>query len=358
MLRILLIAPLLIALSPAPLLAAGPPIAVEFVRVEETPLVFDIQLTGTVAARDSIVLSFPQGGRIAGIEVQAGDRVTAGQALARTDGVQQQQALNQALAGVDAADAARQQAAQAATRAAEMLRRGVGTRAARDAAQQALSAAEGQLESARTTADQARRAAEDTVLTAPQNAVVTARSAEPGQVVGAAQPILTLAATTGLEAVFQVPDAPELDSAQGAKVTLIPLDRRDQILTGHVSEIAPLVDPATGSVTVRARIDATAAQAAVMDTTLLGAAVLGTVHLPAGSGIEVPWTALTSVGTRPAVWRVGADNVAEIVPVEIERFTTGSVVLKTGVTPGETVVGEGSQLLYPGRPVTAGTVRR
>ena len=356
MLRVLLLAPM-IAVAPLPVLAAGAPLSVEFVRVEETPLEFDVKLTGTISAKDSIELSFPQGGRIAGIEVQAGDRVTAGQALAQTEGVQQQQALNQAMAGVAAAEAARQQAEQAATRAAEMLRRGVGTRAARDAAQQALSAADGQLASARTSADQARRAAEDTVLKAPQDAVVTARMAEPGQVVGAAQPILTLAALNGLEAVFQVPDTPELDSAQGARVTLIPLDRRDQMLTGRVSEIAPLVDPTTGSVTVRAAIDATAPEAAAMDTTLLGAAVLGTVHLPAGTGIEVPWTALTSAGTRPAVWRVGAGNAVEIVPVEIERFTTTKVVLKSGVHAGETVVGEGSQLLYPGRPVVAGKVR-
>ena len=156
--------------QPAP---ATDAIAVEFVQVQERPLVFDVNLTGTIAARDSIDLSFPQGGRIAEITVEAGDRVTTGQELARTDGVQQQQALAQADAGVAAAEAAEQQARQAATRAAEMLRRGVGTRAARDSAQQALSTAEGELQRARTAAAQARNAAEDTVLTAPADAVVT-----------------------------------------------------------------------------------------------------------------------------------------------------------------------------------------
>ena len=71
MLRVLLLAPM-IAVAPLPVLAAGAPLSVEFVRVEETPLEFDVKLTGTISAKDSIELSFPQGGRIAGIEVQAG----------------------------------------------------------------------------------------------------------------------------------------------------------------------------------------------------------------------------------------------------------------------------------------------
>ena len=127
-------------------------IAVEFVPVREQPLIADIQLTGTISARDSINMSFPSGGRITEILVEAGDHVAKGQPLARTDGVQQQQALNRAEAGVAAAEAAERQARQAADRAAEMLRRGVGTRAAHDTAQQSLSAAEGQLESARNAA--------------------------------------------------------------------------------------------------------------------------------------------------------------------------------------------------------------
>ena len=72
------------------------PIAVEIVPVEERPLTFEIKLTGTIAAQDSIDLSFPAGGRITSILVQAGDRVTGGYALARSDNVQQQQALVQA----------------------------------------------------------------------------------------------------------------------------------------------------------------------------------------------------------------------------------------------------------------------
>ena len=92
-------------------------------------------------------------------------------------------------------------------------------------------------------------------------------------------------------------------------------------------------------------------------TALLGAAVVGTAEVPAGEGIELPWTALTVSGTSPAVWRIGADDRVAIAPVEVERYETGVVVVRAGVTSGEVVVGEGSQLMYPGRQVRRGTPR-
>lgn len=346
--RLILLVPVVATAMPAQAPGADAPLAVEYVTVGDQPLTFSPRLTGTIEAKDSIALSFPSGGRIASIMVQAGDRVMAGQALARTDGVQQQQALARAEASVAAAEAAVLQAQQAADRASALLGRGVGTRAARDTAQQALSAATGQLESARSATDQARRAAQDTVLTAPQDAVVTARTAEPGQVVGAAQSILSLAAQTGLEAVFHIPDSPLLDRASGALVELRPIDHPDRQLSGKVSEIAPIVDSATGAVTVRVAVEG------ALDAALLGAAVVGTVHLPAGTGTELPWTALTATSAGPAVWKIGPDNTVSIAQITLERYSTDDIVVAQGLSPGDVVVGAGSQLMYPGRPVSPG----
>ena len=340
----LLILALLAAALPA---LAQPPLRVEFVRVESTELTFDAALTGAIQAKDSVDIGFRLGGRVTEVLVREGDRVTQGQALARTDPLQQEQALRVAQAAVASAEAAEAQARQALERADAMLNRGVGTRAALDAASQALSAASGGLAQARSALGQAQRALEDTVIRAPSNAIVTARRAEPGQIVGAAQAVISLASATGREAVFQTPDTPLLRDAIGAPVTLTGIDFPDLHMTAHVTEIAPLVDPATGSVTVRAEIDN-----APPTASLLGAAVRGAVHFPAGSGIAVPWTALTSVDGKPAVWRVDSDNRVSLAPVQIERFANGTVILGAGIEPGQTVVGAGSQMLYPGRQVT------
>lgn len=343
---------ILAILAASPVLAQAP-LRVEFVQVEQAELTFDAALTGTIHAKDSVDIGFRLGGRVVEVLVREGDRVSQGQPLARTDPLQQEQALRVAEAAVASGEAAEAQADQALQRADAMLKRGVGTRAALDAASQALSAARGGLAQARTALGQAQRALEDTVIRAPSDAIVTARRAEPGQIVGAAQAVISLASATGREAVFQSPDSPLLQVAIGAPVTLTGIDFPDLHMTAHVTEIAPLVDPATGSVTVRAEIED-----APPTASLLGAAVRGAVHFPAGSGIAVPWTALTSAEGQPAVWLVGADNRVSLAPVRIERFANGTVILGAGVEPGQTVVGAGAQMLYPGRAVVDAAARQ
>lgn len=328
---------------PVPAFAEAP-LPVEVVRVQEAPLTFDTTLTGSIEARDTIDIGFRQGGRVTEVMVNEGDRVAIGKPLASIDPTQQQQALRVAEAALASAEATHEQTRLAHERANAMLQHGVGTRAALDEASQALSAASGTLAQARTSLDQARRALDETVMRAPTAAVVTGRSAEPGQIVASAQAVITLAATSGLEAVFETPDMAVLDEAIGTAVTIRGFDATVPDMTGTIREISPLVDPQTGAVTVRAYIDQPPP-----DVILFGAAVRGTVHLPVGTGIAVPRTALTASGRSAAVWLVGDDDRVSIAPVVVERFTTADAVLRSGVKPGDRVVGAGSQLLYPGR---------
>lgn len=333
-------------LSAFPAVAQNALLRVEMVAAREQPVQIDLQLSGSLTATDSVQMSFRQPGRVTRVLVDEGDRVTEGQELARLDSVQQDQALHVAQAGLDAARAGLAQARLASERANALLARGVGTRAARDDALRALSEAQGSVERAESTLDQARRAVEDTVMRAPQDAVVTARDMAPGLVVGAAQAVLTLATLDGLEAVFNAPDHPALDSAMGTVVRLDTLDIDRPQMRGTVSEISPLVDPASGTVAMRVRIDDVAA-----DTALLGAAVRGHVDIAVDRGIAVPWTALMRDGDRPAVWRVDDDSRVSLVPVTIAQFADGLVYLSDGIAAGDMVVGAGSQLLYPGRQV-------
>jgi RND family efflux transporter MFP subunit len=321
---------------------------VEVITVAETPVVLHVSLTGAIEARDNIDAGFRLGGRVTEVLVRAGDRVQRDDPLARTDSVQQEQMLQVARSALDSAVAARDQARQAADRAISLLERGVGTRASRDAAVEALSTADGAVGQARAGLDQAQRALDDTVLRAPVDAVVTGRAVDPGQIVGPGQTVVSLAGLSGLEAVFQIPDTPLLDGAMGLRVTLTLVDDPDRTMTAAVDEISPLVDPQTGSVTVRAGIID-----APTDAALLGAAVRGEIEMPDGQGIPIPWTALTATDDAPAVWVVGDDCKVAIRPVVIDRFHTAEVLIASGLAQGERIVAAGSQLLYPGRCVAA-----
>ncbi|MDB6178775.1 efflux RND transporter periplasmic adaptor subunit [Paracoccus sp. Z330] len=329
-----------------PSLAADDEIAVELATAMQKPLRLQLELSGTIEALDTIELSFRQGGRVTDVLVEEGDRVDAGQVLARLDSVQQDQALNVSQASLESALASQSQTQQAYDRAIAMLKRGVGTRAARDSAAQALSEATGAVQRAESAVDQARRALEDTVLVAPQGAVVTARDIAPGQVIAAAQPALSLATLDGLEAVFLAPDQPELRDAMGQEVSLKTIDINRAQMTSHVTEIAPLVDPQTGTVTVKARIEGLS-----HTTALLGAAVRGRLYFTSQEGVAIPWTALMRSGEEPAVWLVDDDMRVHLTPVTIQHFSDGTVYVSDGVQAGQTVVAAGSQRMYPGRRV-------
>ena len=340
---------LLAWLTAFPVLAQDDPdqvIRVQIETVKTAELSTDMQLSGEIKAIDALQLGFRQGGRVTEVLVEEGDRVASGQPLARLASVQQDQALNVAEAGLLSARAGQDQARQASERASALLARGVGTKAAADQAEQALSQAEGVLERAISAVDQARRAVGDAVLRAPQDAVVTMKSVAPGQVVAAAQPVFNLAALTGLEAVFHVADDPILRDIIGTSIRLETLDIARPTMTGEVTEVSPLVDPETGTVTVRARL-----QSAQRGTSLLGASVRGYLDVALDHGTEVPWTALMRDGDRPAVWTVGQDDRVTLTPVTVSHFGDRSVFISDGLQDGARVVGAGSQLLYPGRQV-------
>lgn len=324
---------------------ADQPLPVQLVTAQRDSVVFETSLTGSLAARELIEVGFPQGGRVTQVLVSEGDIVRRGQELARTDPIQQDQLLAVAQASLAAAIAAQDQATQAADRAATMLDRGVGTRAAHDQARRALSAAQGAVRQAESDVALSRRAVEDTVMLAPADGVITARNAEPGQIVAAAQPVMSLAVSDEIEAVFYVPDLPGLGQMMGMEIKARPLDFEGPEMIATVTEISPLVDPQTGSIAVRATV-----HDAPRDVRLLGTAISGRLRLLGRTATMVPWTALSSVGDQPAVWVVDDQSRVELRPVEVTRFM-GDKVLLEGIEPGQIVVGAGSQMLFPGRQV-------
>jgi HlyD family secretion protein len=87
--------------------AAAPPTTVEVARGD---LVTTVTSPGNAAAVSQSRLSFPSAGRVREVLVAVGDRVTAGQPLARLDDTVLRAAVDQAQAGYDSAVAKLQQA--------------------------------------------------------------------------------------------------------------------------------------------------------------------------------------------------------------------------------------------------------
>lgn len=334
------------ALCAAPA-AADTALPVQFITAEPGTVDVSHTLTGVAEASNNNAASFPSGGRVISVAVDSGDIVQAGDELARIDPTQQTQALRAAEAGLRASDAGLVRAEQDFTRQEALLARGAVTRAEFDAAHEALRTARAGRDQVVSQVEKARKALSDTILTAPRAAIVTVRRAEAGEVVAAAQSIVDLADPTERVAVFLGPDDVPVDGLLGARLTLRLLERDLPPLNATVTEVSPLVDAATGTVEVRARIGDVPA-----GMSLLGEPVEGTLTERTPHAAALPWTALTASGGGMAVWTVNmADMTVSLTLIEVARFAADTVYVAGGLAPGAIVVGAGSQLLYPGRTV-------
>ncbi|MWD28930.1 efflux RND transporter periplasmic adaptor subunit [Aquicoccus sp. SCR17] len=331
------------AVLSAPPLLAQEALPVEIVATRMAERTRDLTLTGTVESVDSYAAAFRDGGRVVEVLPEIGDRLAAGDVIARVDPARADAALDAAQAALDAAEASLDQARQQRDRAQALLDRGTGTQASLDDATEAFLTARSAREQAEAQLASARRAAEDTVLRAVEDALVIERSVEPGQVVGAGQPVVTLALSRAREAVFLAPNIAELEGFRGHAVTVSPVDS-DLEVAAEISEIAPVVSQ-NGTVEVTVAIPAADAPAFT-----IGESVVAETSITEAGMLSVPWTALTASAEGPAVWLVDPDSMkAALRQVTIATYTDEGVSISAGLEEGDLVVGQGAQNVFPGR---------
>ncbi|MDQ2101139.1 efflux RND transporter periplasmic adaptor subunit [Azospirillum isscasi] len=333
--------------QPVPPPASATP--VRAIAVQVSTLDHTAALTGAVQARHESNLGFRVGGKVTERLVEVGQAVSAGDLLARLDSQDQQNAVQSAQSDVAAAQAFVEQSRTQEERQRTLLAQGFTTRVQYDNAQKRYAQAQAELNSAQANLASAKDTLSYTELRADRDGVITAKAAEPGQVVAAGQMVLRLADPGEREAVFQVPGtAIQLEGRSELPKVDVRLVSDPSIQTeGTIREVSPGVDPVTRTYTVKVSLpDAPKAF-------LLGAAVSGRAKLPARPVIDLPSSALfqTDKG-QPAVWVVArpADTVS-LRPVSVLQYDTGTVTLESGLKDGEMVVIGGIQKLRPGQTV-------
>jgi RND family efflux transporter MFP subunit len=306
-----------------------------------------LTLTGEVQARFRADLSFRVSGRVLARLVDGGAHVNAGDLLARLDPAEQQADFDAATAAVAAAEAQVRVAQATFDRQSNLLSSGFTTRVAYDQAQEQLHTAQSTLESAKAELGRTREALGDSELHARAAGVITARSLEVGQVVQAAQSVFTLAQDGERDAVFDVPESMFLGDMEGGRVSLALVSGPDVTGVGYVREISPAVDPKSSTVRVKVAIQNPP------PAMTLGSAIAGTAGTKPTTEITVPWTALTAVGSKPAVWIVDPETkTASLKPVTVGTYEAGAVLVKEGLEAGDRIVIDGGKLLSSGQPVT------
>jgi membrane fusion protein, multidrug efflux system len=305
-----------------------------------------VSLTGQVRAKDQVSLAFRLDGRMMQRPIKVGDAVTAGQVVARLDPQIQQNALRTAEANLASAAAVLNQARLTFSRQQQLLKDGWTPRANFDEAEQKLLSAQAQVDSAQAQARTAREQQGYTVLYADAPGSVTAVGAEPGEVVRAGQTIVQVARNGGRDAVFDVPEQLIRNGPRDPVVELALSNDPGVKATGRVREVSPQADSATRTFQVKVGI------ADPPEAMKLGDTVVGRIELSAPPGVEVPASALTETGGRPAVWVVDPQSkTVSLRNVEVLRYDPATVVISQGLETGEVVVTAGVQTLRPGQKV-------
>ncbi len=208
-------------------------------------------LEGSLQAVRQSTLSAQASGRIAQLQVKAGDRVRAGQVLALIDDRVTQAGVSQAQAQVAQSDAQLANAQANYGRTKDLFAKGFVSQSALDVAESQFKAAQAGTRAAVAGQTQSQLAQGFTRLTAPYDGWVLSTQAEAGDLAMPGTPVLTVYAPQPMRAVVHVPASRQ---PLVAKATAIEVRLPDGRWVAPVARTAlPAADPV--SQTVEWRLD-------------------------------------------------------------------------------------------------------
>lgn len=318
-------------------------------HAEPTQRSFAAEIRAQTEAR----LGFRVAGKLLQRQAQLGQRVTGGEVLAQLDaqdyvlGAQAAQAQMQAAQtqrDLAQADWQRFSALQAEgfISPVELDRR----RAQRDAAQAQWQQAQAQ---AAVQGNQNRY----TQLRSDAAGVVTAVHAEPGQVVAAGSPVLTVALDGPRDAVFAVPEDFQAQLAVGQAVQ-VQVWGSAAMLAGTVREVAASADPVTRTFLVKVAVPSTAPALGSTVQVHVYAAAPQAGEGVAAQGFTLPGSAVWQQAQGgAAVWVFDAQtSMVHAQAVELGGVQGNAIVVRSGLQAGQQVVAAGTHVLTEGQKVS------
>lgn len=308
----------------------------------------DASYSGEIVARTESQLGFRTGGKIVARLVEVGSIVKRGQVLMRLNPEQESLQLDAAAANVDAAQSRVAQARIDLQRVEQLLARKFASPAEFDQQKLLLDQAEAQLRAALAQRSAQQNLRGYTLLSADRDGVVKAIHAEAGQVVGAGQPVVTVAADGEREVAISIPESrvDELRLARKLQVSVWAHPGRSW--SGTLRELAPATDSVTRTYSARIAIREP-------DDQLLRLGMTATVavqDVEGPSAIRLPLTAIIDRDGQRQVWVVDPKSSR----VALRNVSLGSpqddqVLVSSGLKGGETVVVAGVHMLQPGQQV-------
>jgi RND family efflux transporter MFP subunit len=327
----------------APAAKSERPVQIQRVAFENENAAHDF--VGVVRARYETDLGFRVAGKIVTRLVNVGDRVHAGDVVARLDPQDLKLQVQSAEAELSAATTNLAQAAADLDRYTTLRTSGWASVADFDRKKSAKGEAEGRLERARRALDLARNQLGYADLKADADGVITAALVEAGQVVAIGQPVARLAHRGEKEAVVALPEN-WLGAARKSNATVQLWSDRERSFPATLRELSPQADAASRTYAARFTIkDAD-------DTVAFG--MTATVTLARAGEAQVarlPLSAILNRGAGPTVYLVDESGALIQRPVTVASFTEDTALITSGLAAGDKIVTLGVQKLEAGLKV-------
>lgn len=305
-----------------------------------------LTLPGEVRPRVETRYGFRVGGKIASRLVSVGDRVAPGSVLARLDPQEVEPALAAQRALLEAARTEHRLAEVELARLQKLRAQGFISSAQVDRQQAAADGLKSRVDAAQAQLELVRNNAAFQTLRADAPGIVTAIDAEVGQVVSAGQPVVRVAGTAQVEVLVNVPEGSVAPAraAAGWSVSIPALGAK--VFEARLREFSPLSDPA--SRTYAARLSLAGDLAGVE----LGMTAVAKAMGRRTSEFVLPLGVLWSRDGEPRVWIVDTATMkVRSAPVRTGGLLDDAVRVLEGISPGDTVVTAGANLLVEGQTV-------
>jgi len=305
------------------------------------------EFAGVVRARYETDLGFRVAGKMVARLVNVGDRVRAGDVVARLDPRDLQLQVESADAELTAATSSLAQAAADELRYQNLRARGYAAVADYERKKAAKDEAEGRVERARRALDLAHNQLAYADLKADADGVITATLAEAGQVVALGQAVARLAHRGEMEAQVALPET-RLAEARQSDASVRLWSDPNRRFSARLRELSPQADATTRTYAARFTIENPD------EAVALGMTATVVLSHPTDTMVaKVPLAAILNRGTGPTVYRVDDTGVLERRPVTMSSFNEVAALITSGLEDGDQIVTLGVQMLAAGQKVRA-----
>jgi len=307
-----------------------------------------VAVSGNLRPIETIEIRSRLNGDIQRVYVQEGERVSAGQVLARFESSQQESGRRGAEADREATRSQLQTAQWAAEQSAALFKSGAIAEQENRAAQQAVVAAQAAVAASEARLRTASAVSSDTRVLAPSSGIIDRRSVQTGERVSISTPLFTLVRNETLELAANVPSR-MANRVQPGQTVRLSVD--DRTVESTVARVSPTVDPVSRSVTVYVRVPN--AKGAIKGNTFVSGRVIGDRQ---GNALLVPTSAIRQApGTEsaPFVWRIAGGALEKRnITLGVIDDAAGVAEVKEGLAAGDRVITGNVGALGNGAKVT------